>query len=248
MNHVLLLLPTRRTRATIGAMLIAILFASPVTTQRLAAEAPAAPSVEDKLAETPPESAPVPDQPRPAEADPPAEPQPQPEPPTDPSQILEEALNAMDAAARELESDGPSPNVVPEQELAVQLLQKLLSAPQSSSSSQPQSAASPQPSAPNSESEQQPSESNTAPNGSGGRRADDENSQESSENVAGPTQSSSSTLAPKSRANSVWGHLPPRQQESLLRSLSDSFLPEYESQIKRYYEALAEGKNNGRGP
>jgi hypothetical protein len=154
----------------------------------------------------------------------------------------------MDRAALDLEGDGPSPLVVSEQERAVQLLQKLLTAPQSSPNSPSQSAATPQPSSPDNEPEPSPTESNSAPNGSGGRRADDENSQESSENVAGPTQPGSTILSPKARANSVWGHLPPRQQESLLRSLSDRFLPEYESQIKRYYEALAEGQNSKKRP
>lgn len=244
MNTPLWRLILRRLSRPIGAICTALLFVAPMTTQRLSAEAPPSPSVEDKQAELPADPAPdqpTPDTPAPTTA-------PQPDPPTDPNQILEEALAAMDSAALELEGDGPSPHVVSEQELAVQLLQKLLSAPQSSPNPQPQSAPAPQPSSPDNESEQTPAESNSAPNGSGGRRADDENSKESSENVAGPTEAGSTTLAPKARANSVWGHLPPRQQESLLRSLSDSFLPEYESQIKRYYEALAEGKNRGGKP
>lgn len=225
-----------RFKVTVGAFCVALWFASPAVPQRLAAEAPASPNGEDQPAERPPESAPAPDQPARPSASHTAE------PPTDPHQILEEAIAAMDIAAQELEGDGPSANVVSEQELAVQLLRKLLSAPQSSPNSQPQSAGSTPPPSPDDESSST-AKSNAAPNGSGGRRADDENSAESSENVAGPTQADSSTLAPKTRTNSVWGHLPPRQQESLLRSLSDSFLPGYESQIKRYYEALAEGKN-----
>lgn len=244
MNTPLWRLILRRLSRPIGAICAALLFVAPMTTQRISAEAPPSPSIEDKPAETPAEAAP--DQPTLNVPAPTTEPQP--DPSTDPNQILEEALAAMETAALELEGDGPSPLAVSKQELAVQLLQKLLSAPQSSPSSSPQSAASPQSSSPDKEPEPSSAESNSAPNGSGGRRADDENSQESSENVAGPTEAGSTTLAPKARANSVWGHLPPRQQESLLRSLSDSFLPEYESQIKRYYEALAEGKDHKKEP
>ena len=229
----------------IRAVLFILLLTSPATTLRLVAEeAPAAPT-DATQTESAPESPPPSEPPLPPDAPSPSETLSQPSDSTDPEQILEEALAAMDTAALELEGDTATDKAVREQELAVTLLQKLLSASQSSSSN-PKPAASSQPPAPESESDQPSADSSSDPNGSTGRRSDDENSKESSENVAGPAQSGASSPAPNIRTNSVWGHLPPREQESLLRSLSDNFLPEYEAQIKRYYEALAEGRS-GRG-
>ena len=225
----------------IRAVLFILLLASPATTLRLVAEeAPAAPT-DATQTESAPESPPPSESPLPPKTPSPPETQSQPEDSTDPEQILEDALAAMDTAALELEGDTATDKAVREQELAVTLLQKLLSASQSS-----KPGASSQPPAPESESDQPSADSSSDPNGSTGRRSDDENSKESSENVAGPAQSGASSPAPNVRTNSVWGHLPPREQESLLRSLSDNFLPEYEAQIKRYYEALAEGRS-GRG-
>ena len=225
----------------IRAVLFILLLTSPATTLRLVAEeAPAAPT-DATQTESAPESPPPSEPPLPPDAPSPSETLSQPSDSTDPEQILEEALAAMDTAALELEGDTATDKAVREQELAVTLLQKLLSASQSS-----KPGASSQPPAPESESDQPSADSSSDPNGSTGRRSDDENSKESSENVAGPAQSGASSPAPNIRTNSVWGHLPPREQESLLRSLSDNFLPEYEAQIKRYYEALAEGRS-GRG-
>ncbi len=157
----------------------------------------------------------------------------------DPERILNAALEAMDQAALELDRDSPTQQAVQDQELAVELLRKLLSTPQSSLNP-------PKPSSSDAPSDQQPQGSNAESNGSNGRRTDDENSKESSENVVGPSEAGTSSLIPQARGNNVWGHLPRREQESLLRSLSDNFLPEYEAQIKRYYEALAEG-SQGKG-
>lgn len=38
----------------------------------------------------------------------------------------------------------------------------------------------------------------------------------------------------------LWGHLPPRAREQLLQSYSDEFLPEYELEIEKYFQRLAE--------
>ena len=159
--------------------------------------------------------------------------------------LLDEALAAMESAVLELDGDEPTQAAVQSQQLAVDRLKELLeSASQSqsshNSSQNTNSSSAHKPSDPKS---QQPAESNSSdPNGSGGRRADDQNSAESSENVIGPTTPGSGVLAPGAKANSVWGHLPAREREALFRSLSDSFLPEYEAQIRRYYEAIAEKK------
>ncbi len=159
--------------------------------------------------------------------------------------LLDSALAAMDQAVLELDGGHPTPAAVESQQLAVDRLQELLEAasqPQggkSSSSKKPK----PQPSDSSDPSSEKSSQAGASDSNSGGsRRADDENSAESTENVAGPTMPGSGVLTPGGRANSVWGHLPAREQEALFRSLSDRFLPEYEVQIRRYYEALAEKK------
>ena len=38
----------------------------------------------------------------------------------------------------------------------------------------------------------------------------------------------------------AWGHLPPAMRQQLLNIYTEKFLPRYEEQVKRYYEALAE--------
>ncbi len=159
--------------------------------------------------------------------------------------LLDEALTAMDAAVLELDSDAPTQAAVQSQQLAVDRLKELLAAAsqsQSSKNSPKNKNSSPNSDPSDPQNKPPPESSSSDPSGSGGRRADDQNSAESSENVAGPMTPGTGVLAPGARGNSVWGHLPAREQESLLRSLSDTFLPEYEAQIRRYYEALAERK------
>lgn len=41
----------------------------------------------------------------------------------------------------------------------------------------------------------------------------------------------------------AWGHLPPAMRQQLLNIYTEKFLPQYEDQVRRYYEALAEKKN-----
>lgn len=225
--------------------LCVVLFASSrMTLLALAHDVPA-PTQQPPAPATEPQ--PIP-QPPAAPADQPSEPEQQPamDDPSDPEAILNAALDAMDQAAVDLENDSATSLAVQDQELAIKLIQKLLTASQSPSNS-PKPEPSDQLPSSDGKQDQQSSGTNASSNGSKGRRADDENSQESSENVAGPSESGTSALVPKARTNSVWGHLPRREQESLLRSLSDHFIPEYETQIKRYYEALAEGKQSGGG-
>ena len=159
--------------------------------------------------------------------------------------LLDEALAAMESAVLELDGDEPTQAAVQSQQLAVDRLKELLESasqsPSSHNSSQNKNSSSTH--KPSDPKMPQPAESSSSdPSGSGGRRADDQNSVESSENVTGPTTPGSGVLAPGAKANSVWGHLPAREREALFRSLSDSFLPEYEAQIRRYYEAIAEKK------
>jgi len=40
----------------------------------------------------------------------------------------------------------------------------------------------------------------------------------------------------------AWGHLPPAMRQQLLNIYTEKFLPQYEDQVRRYYEALAEKK------
>lgn len=42
----------------------------------------------------------------------------------------------------------------------------------------------------------------------------------------------------------AWGHLPPAMRQKLLNIYTEKFLPQYEDQVRRYYEALSEKKRN----
>lgn len=167
-----------------------------------------------------------------------------------PLKLLDDALTAMDDAAEELASDTATDKAVEHQQLAVEQLKKLLEAAQQSQSQQNQQQSQQQNSQQNKDQSQnrskgkdQQQQSSTDPMGAGGkRRKDDDKSGESSERVDGATQSANGPLGAGGKTNAVWGHLPPREQEALFRSLSDKFLPEYEGMIRKYYEALAEEK------
>lgn len=43
-------------------------------------------------------------------------------------------------------------------------------------------------------------------------------------------------------ADAVWGHLPPQERNDLIRTYSESYLPEYEDQVRNYFEKLAKLK------
>jgi hypothetical protein len=42
----------------------------------------------------------------------------------------------------------------------------------------------------------------------------------------------------------AWGHLPPAMRQQLLNIYTEKFLPQYDNQVRRYYEALAEQNKN----
>jgi hypothetical protein len=42
----------------------------------------------------------------------------------------------------------------------------------------------------------------------------------------------------------VWGHLPPKLREQLLNTYGEKMLPQYEQQIREYYQALAKSRAN----
>lgn len=56
------------------------------------------------------------------------------------------------------------------------------------------------------------------------------------------TQSNSPLRLRENLADSVWGHLPPQERRDLIRTYSESFLPEYEEQVRAYFERLAKLK------
>jgi len=79
------------------------------------------------------------------------------------------------------------------------------------------------------------------------RRNDDEPARESTDQ-AGPARQVDPDLArQRNVVKDVWGHLPPQLREELLNVYSEKYLPKYEEQVRRYYEALAE-KNRQRTP
>ncbi|MCA9003808.1 MAG: hypothetical protein KDA70_00945 [Planctomycetaceae bacterium] len=56
-------------------------------------------------------------------------------------------------------------------------------------------------------------------------------------------QATSGNLSDKNNyAKDAWGHLPPAMRQQLLNIYTEKFLPQYEDQVRRYYEALAEKK------
>ena len=44
-------------------------------------------------------------------------------------------------------------------------------------------------------------------------------------------------------ATAVWGHLPPKVREQMRSAFSETYLPEYDELVRRYYEALAARRN-----
>lgn len=44
-------------------------------------------------------------------------------------------------------------------------------------------------------------------------------------------------------ATSAWGHLPPKVREQMRSAFSETYLPEYDELLRRYYEALAAARN-----
>lgn len=44
-------------------------------------------------------------------------------------------------------------------------------------------------------------------------------------------------------ATAVWGHLPPKVREQMRSAFSETYLPEYDELVRRYYEALASRRN-----
>lgn len=70
-------------------------------------------------------------------------------------------------------------------------------------------------------------------------------SEESSEQNPRKAQERAAALA-RRRAliNEVWGHLPPSVRERLLNVQSEKLLPGYEALIRRYYESLAETRED----
>ncbi len=64
-------------------------------------------------------------------------------------------------------------------------------------------------------------------------------SRESDERTSPATR----TIAEEERrlglATAVWGHLPPKVREQMRSAFSETYLPEYDDLVRRYYEALA---------
>lgn len=116
-----------------------------------------------------------------------------------------------------------------------------------SSGGSPQSPDSPQDGQPsgNPSADQKPSGNPPSPaGGSGGagkqRRSDQENAAESQERTEGGVPTDADRKRQRQvLTDAVWGHLPPAVKEQLNRSFNDRYLPEYDAQIRRYYEALA---------
>ncbi len=129
-------------------------------------------------------------------------------------------------------------------------LEKLLRQSQKSKQKNPSpnNSNSPQQDQSNNPSEGQSSENSAGGNPGERRRNDQENAAESQERTKGgiPTEADRKNQR-RVLTDAVWGHLPPRVREQLNRSFSDRYLPEYDSLVKRYYEALATRRRDVEG-
>ncbi len=166
-------------------------------------------------------------------------------PADDPAIELEEVAAAMDRAATSLDKEEPAADTLAEQQAAIDRLRTLLKAASKQKSKSSSSRSSESKSTDDSQDQQKPGSEDSPPNApqeGGGRRADDQNSKESSEGVSGPNAIGDGSLASGVRATAVWGHLPKRDQAAVMRTLTESILPEYAAQIQDYYKAIAEGR------
>lgn len=158
-------------------------------------------------------------------------------------QELEAAAAAMDRAATALEAEQPDAIALREQQEAIDRLRMLLKAASQKSSKSPRSSPLPPEKTPNESTSDDPGEHTSGePQDRGGRRSENSQASESTENIAGPQGMTDGVLPAGVRATAVWGHLPQREQEAVMRTLTESLLPEYATQIQDYYRALAEEK------
>ncbi len=80
--------------------------------------------------------------------------------------------------------------------------------------------------------EQTPSEGETTPD-------PDAASRESAERTSQASRTSAEDERRLGLATAVWGHLPPKVREQMRSAFSETYLPEYDDLVRRYYEALA---------
>jgi hypothetical protein len=70
------------------------------------------------------------------------------------------------------------------------------------------------------------------------------------DSVDEPKQPGERQLNPADRealVKQLWGHLPEREREQMLQSLSGEFLPKYELELEKYYRRLAEERDESGG-
>lgn len=177
----------------------------------------------------------------------------------DPAVVTAPDENPLDRIAREMRDAGTRLEKGQLDEETRQLqrtivadLEKLLKQQGSSPPGSPSSGGSPQsPESPqDGQSDKSPADQKTSSNppsaagGTGGgsnqRRSDQQNAAESQERTEGGIPTDAERKRQRQiLTDAVWGHLPPAVREQLNRSFNDRYLPEYDAQIRRYYEALA---------
>ncbi len=64
-------------------------------------------------------------------------------------------------------------------------------------------------------------------------------SRESAERTATAGESAADRERRLGLATAAWGHLPPKVREQMRSAFSETYLPEYDELVRRYYEALA---------
>lgn len=96
---------------------------------------------------------------------------------------------------------------------------------------------------------QKPEQKETPQNGSGKQKAGQHESvsdkaRESNSSTTKRPRSAEEEAARQRLAKDVWGHLPATLRMELLNIFSEKYIPKYDDQVRRYYEALAE-QNRG---
>lgn len=156
-----------------------------------------------------------------------------------PAERREQLLSTAEKVTDALHQGRLDRDIISQQTEIVEELKRWLSASRMESPMpiDPQQAAPPE-----SQPESKPS---AAPGGPAeGRRQEEDDQAESARTSEAPPSDDPSPLPDRpGLADAVWGHLPPREREELLRTFNERYLPRYDSWVRRYFEALAEERD-----
>jgi hypothetical protein len=156
-----------------------------------------------------------------------------------PEERREQLLSTAEKVTDALNRGRLDREVIAQQTEIVEELKRWLSASQMESPAM----SAPQPGPPDPQPGTEPAPASGGP--AEGKRTQDEADQaESARTRDEPEPAESAPLPDRpGLADAVWGHLPPREREELLRTFNERYLPRYDSWVRRYFEALAEERD-----